>query len=209
MPGWEYGVPVRVEAVGNVDFKVSRRPGRVATGGIFLRGYATRYNRPHVFNGGIDVFAPGVFAKSLLDGSQVRFLNNHDESALVAAVGAGLTLKSDDVGLSFELALPNTAEAARLLDEVDQGEKSQMSVGYDCLKYRLDLIAGHEVRIITQARLLEISAVRKGACTETYIERATDLLSIRLTKTEADAAAALNDFLAIHRQLVAAVGGAA
>ncbi|MEP7241744.1 MAG: HK97 family phage prohead protease [Devosia sp.] len=190
--GVEFGAPVRhILAVDTRDMKRST-PSKLSAGKVTLTGYATRYNRPHLFKGGIEVFAPGVFAKSLVDDSTIRFLNNHDEARCIATTrGAGLELKSDEVGLSFRLDLPDTDEAASLLEEIELGEKSEMSVGYDAVEYQTKAVDGQSYRLITAARLFEISAVRKGAVPTTFIEiaRSRDKFS-RKTKAEADVAAA-------------------
>ncbi|MDF0581262.1 HK97 family phage prohead protease [Bradyrhizobium yuanmingense] len=135
---------------------------------LAVGGYATFFKKPHPYKGGVDVFMPGCFAKTLIQKSDVRLLCDHNEYKLLAVTGEGLNIWADDVGLSFKVLLPDNEEGRQAYADVKSGAKSGVSVGYHLVDTEMKTIEGHDVRLIHSARLGEISLVKKGAVKEAF-----------------------------------------
>lgn len=203
----EYGAAVSLDWTPEED---RREITRLSAGRrLAIGGYATRFLKPHPFRGGVDVFAPGCFAKTLLQKSEVRFLADHNEYKLLTITGEGLHVWGDDVGLSFKAMLPDNAEGQRAYADVKTGAKSGVSVGYHVNDAEMKTVAGYDVRLIHSARLSEISLVEKGAVREAFATCLSDHDRIdqpyTLTKTMADcegAAARFKDALHAMQKLL-------
>jgi HK97 family phage prohead protease len=190
MNGIEFGAPVhgiRFRGFANsapVSFKVSEDRGVPR----YLKGIACRYNKVHAYKGGYDVFEPGCFAKTLVKGSTVRFLDGHDEANLFATSnGGGLELFSDSVCLSFAVTLPDSSAADELYRNVKSGQRREMSCGYLVEESHEKTFEGVKVRLITAARLNEISVVEHAAVPQTFVEIAKSPPTLdRKTANEAD-----------------------
>lgn len=105
-------------------------------------------------------FKKGAFADSLKDGDQ-RFLWSHDAAKVLGRTKNGtLRLKEDDIGLRFELDLPNTTLGNDTYESVKRGDVDGVSFGFNnpddhIEEYDDDL----PLRTIKKAKLIEVSAV--------------------------------------------------
>lgn len=80
---------------------------------------------------------PGCFTKSLGSGVDVRFLVEHDSSALLARTSAGtLVLQEDAKGLRFESPLPDTTCGRDTYEQIRVKNFTGMSFGFRSVKYR-------------------------------------------------------------------------
>jgi HK97 family phage prohead protease len=129
-----------------------------------LRGVGCVYGVVHSGKGGRkEAFVPGCFARSLASNQAIRLLLEHDESKLLATRADSLKVMSDDQSLSISCQIPDTAAGRQLKEAVNDDGLVECSVGY-LIEEKFDrTIAGETVTFITDARLLEISLVRKGA----------------------------------------------
>lgn len=117
-----------------------------------IRGYATVYSKLHVFEGKLDYFLPGCFARSLTGIRAIRFLVQHDESKLIATSADRLELHSDDKGLAFRCDVTGDTESIEMI-----GDRRGMSVKYRIHVDELTEIDGYKIRLIKDAELYEIS----------------------------------------------------
>jgi HK97 family phage prohead protease len=105
----------------------------------------------------------GAFRESLIDNSQDIVLAwAHDLSKPLASRNAGaLLLHEDGIGLAFDAALNDTAWSMDAHAAVQSGTVSKMSFGFLVREGgdRWERQSGKDVRIVTNARLLEISPV--------------------------------------------------
>jgi hypothetical protein len=69
---------------------IEAQPAQLELSGKCLQGFATRFWKPHTYDGRIEAFAPGAFARTLAMKAAVRFL-------VKAAGGAGM------LGVGFDL----------------------------------------------------------------------------------------------------------
>lgn len=129
-----------------------------------ITGYAVKWEmKSHVlgmFYKFREQFKKGAFADSLNDGDQ-RFLWSHDSSQVLGRTKNGtLRLEEDDVGLRFELDLPNTTLGNDTYETIKRGDVDGISFGFtnpdDHIEEFDDDIP---LRTIRQANLIEVSAV--------------------------------------------------
>lgn len=78
---------------------------------LVARGYAAVFESLSKDLGGfVERIAPGAFDRVLNEGQDVVALANHDPNLVLGRSGSGtLRLRADDVGLGYEVDLPNTA----------------------------------------------------------------------------------------------------
>lgn len=112
---------------------MERRTFSIAQKGRTLHGYAARFGEPAAIGGFTEVIQPGAFTRSLAGpaAASIRAIYEHDDSALLGRVGAGtLRLKEDDVGLAFELDLPDTTLGRDVAELVKRGDLDGCSFGF-------------------------------------------------------------------------------
>lgn len=127
-----------------------------------LVGYAVKWGlRSHkIGNRFYEVFQKGAFTESLRSEEQ-RGLWSHDNSKVLGRTkNSTLRLKEDDVGLHFELDLPNTTLGNDALESVRRGDIDGVSFGFRALEQGWENRGKADVtRKVTKARLTEISLV--------------------------------------------------
>ena len=108
-----------------------RTTGSLTAKGKTLTGYAAVFNSEANLGDFVEVLRPGVFAKSLATGSNIRALYAHNGEALLGTTKGGtLQLREDAHGLAFSLALPDTSHGRDLAILVDRGDISGCSFGF-------------------------------------------------------------------------------
>jgi uncharacterized protein len=131
-----------------------------------ISGYALQWNVPAVISGMFEErFARSAFDESLRDNPDVAALWAHDASRPLARVGNGtLTLRPDSIGLYYSIT-PNAESpiGQEALATVGADTVNEVSVGFVSEVEEWDDSGDLPRRLITQARLLEISLVLWGA----------------------------------------------
>jgi HK97 family phage prohead protease len=114
-------------------------------------GYWTRFK---------EQFKKGAFSESLTNDDQ-RALWSHDTSQVLGRTKNGtLRLSEDDVGLKFELDLPNTTLGNDAFETIKRGDVDGVSFGFSMQKQEWDESDPDNIlRSVVQARLFEISPV--------------------------------------------------
>src|SRR5690242_6100190 len=86
-------------------------------------GYALKVNkRSKPLGSSVEQVAPQAVAKTLQE-AHIRALWNHDVSAVLGRAGAGtLRLRSDDVGLFYEVDLPDTTVGRDVVELLRRGD---------------------------------------------------------------------------------------
>lgn len=129
-----------------------------------ISGYAVKWNMKsermgywHRFR---EQFAKGAFTSSLVDDDQ-RALWSHDTSKVLGRTkNDTLRLYEDDVGLRFELDLPQTQLGNDAYETIKRGDVDGVSFGFMMQVEEWDESdPDNIVRTISQARLIEISPV--------------------------------------------------
>lgn len=129
----------------------------------------------------------GAFTKTLNNSERDKFmLVNHNWNKVVGRSGENLILSEDEIGLRFELTVPNTTEGNDLLENVRLGLIKGCSFGFNIIKQitRWD-DNWNFYREITEVELFEISATPIPAYADTEISaRSESELSIKELKEE-------------------------
>lgn len=129
-----------------------------------LTGYALKWemkSHPLGYMGEFrEQFQRGAFTETLQKDDQ-RALWSHDTSKVLGRTGNGtLRLTEDEVGLRFELDLPNTTLGNDTYETIKRGDVSGVSFGFMARRQEWDETDDSSViRTITDAELLEISPV--------------------------------------------------
>ncbi|MER8913735.1 HK97 family phage prohead protease [Mesorhizobium sp. M0761] len=143
-----------------------------------LRGFATTYGQPFERDG-LVAFLPGCFSASLA-ADVVNVQIDHIGSTAVGDTRAGLRVVDHADGLAFEFELPPTQGGAVLASMVASNGRTDVSVGVDVLASTEKELRGHKVRLVTKAKLREISVCKAGAVRHASV-RLIDLAATSLT----------------------------
>jgi len=140
-----------------------------------IRGIACRYNVPFEYEGKLTAFAPGCFKDSLRD---VALQLEHDEQIVLAE--NGLRFVDGPDFLAFELELPHNQHGGIIASLVASGSRTDCSVGTRNLQATTRRIRGHDVRLITDGDLVELSLCVDGAVASSHA-RVVDLENCHLS----------------------------
>jgi HK97 family phage prohead protease len=106
--------------------------------------------------------APGAFSMSLAGGDDIRALVDHNHEKLLGRTSSGtLRLREDNVGLRFEIDMPNTSVARDLSELINRGDVSGCSFGMYVMDEEWDNTGS--IRTVTDAEIFEMSIVSMPA----------------------------------------------
>ena len=108
-----------------VEYRADEDGGRVAT------GYAAVFGkRSHNLGGFVEVVSPTAFNKTVKE-ADVLALRDHDRSRVLGRVSSGtLRLEVDDVGLRYEVDLPDTTDGRDLAVLLERRDIVGSSFGF-------------------------------------------------------------------------------
>ncbi len=137
-----------------------------------LSGYVTRWDMLSHDRGGYrDLFRPGVFSNLAEDQSNVMAYRDHDDTVYLGrTINNSLRLATDDVGLLFELDLPDTQDGRDTAALVRRGDFGGMSFGYIPDQFSWRKRENVPVREHLSGHLLEVSVVFDPAFQKTSVE---------------------------------------
>lgn len=124
-----------------------------------LVGYAARFDSPTVIGNKFrEVIKRGAF-RNTLEKNDVRALYDHNTSLVLGRVKSGtLQLNEDDIGLRFEIDLPDTQTARDLAESVKRGDIDGCSFGFYIIsENRVDTPGEMPTRELLEVDLFEIS----------------------------------------------------
>lgn len=129
-------------------------------GGSTITGYAAVYYREgdesteyKLRNGVVERIQPGAFNDVLEERQDVLALFNHDTNVLLGRTSAGtLRLEADEIGLRYEIDLPDTAAGRDVATSVKRGDLTGSSFGFRSPQSRMawDRAGGLAVRSISK-----------------------------------------------------------
>ena len=151
-----------------------------------LRGHAAVFGPLSSNLGGFrEKIAPGAFDK-VLD-NDVRAVFNHDINMILGRSSAGtLRVSVDDVGLAYEIDLPDTSYARDLHESVKRGDIKENSFKFTVMEDEWEENEEGTVRTITQVgRLLDVGPVAFPAYPDaTIAQRSMDAWKEKSKQTE-------------------------
>lgn len=103
----------------------------VSASGRKLVGYVAKWDVPANIGDFTEVIRRGAFRASLDSGVDVLALADHDPTAVLGRTSSGtLVLREDDVGLAFELSLPDTTDGRDIAALAERGDLGGCSFGF-------------------------------------------------------------------------------
>ncbi|MEH2485768.1 HK97 family phage prohead protease [Bradyrhizobium sp. AZCC 2230] len=151
------------------------RAFRVERGGAFnaifdvtedqaLDGQAVKFDTPFKYKGDWIALRAGCFGDTA--GKRVGVWIDHEGALEVASTDDALEVMIDDDGVQFRLDLGSCKLGPVVARLCQSDNRSSMSVGSDILEEHKETIAGERVRVVTRAKLKEISLCKEGAAGE-------------------------------------------
>ena len=99
-------------------------------------GYAAKYNvrSKLLVEGGkafYEIIRSGAFVEGIANSRDIVMVLDHDKNELLARTKSNtLQLRSDDTGLYFEFAMPNTTRGRDTLEMINRGDISELSFAF-------------------------------------------------------------------------------
>lgn len=138
-------------------------------------GYAAVFNRAVKIETYVGAFneeiAPGAFSSSIA-GGDIRALWSHNTDIVIGRTKNGsLTLREDNVGLAFELTMPNTTDGKNAYELIRGGYVTGVSFGFSIKKEEWRKADKGELdnRRILDVELFEISPTAFPAYEQTSV----------------------------------------
>lgn len=131
--------------------------GRHLTGSIL-------YNKKSLPLPWTEIIAPTAFNKTIADGSDVKFLYEHDYTNVLGRVKNGsLVLENRTDGLYFDCKLPDTQLARDVWELVQGGYVQGISFGFRVIQDEWGWEDNEEVRVLKEVALFEITTCLEPA----------------------------------------------
>jgi len=97
---------------------------------------------------------------------RVGFRIDHEDSMEVASTDDALSVMIDDEGIQFRLDLGRCKAGPIIARMCSTDNRASMSVGCDIFDERKEVIDGETVRVVTRARLSELTLCKEGCAGE-------------------------------------------
>lgn len=126
-----------------------------------ITGYAAKYNTHSAIlrdwwgDEFVEEIAVGAFDEALRNNTIKAYLNHNTDICLGSTRASTLSLQSDNIGLKFDLNLPNTQAGNDLYESVKRGDIDGVSFGFR-VKNDIWSQIEHEGKQIMKRTLLEI-----------------------------------------------------
>ncbi len=135
-----------------------------------LVGYAAKF-RTHSrdLGGFVETIEPGAFAKTLADAPNVLARYNHDDNMLLGSTQAGtLRLSVDEVGLRYEVDLPDTTVGRDVGVLADRGDVAYSSFAFYTIRDSWSQTEhGYPLRSLHEVALVDVAPVNSPAYLDT------------------------------------------
>lgn len=152
---------------------VELREAPADSGGIgTLAGYAAVFNRNSQNLGGfVEQVDPAAFNKSLADLVPVMARGNHDDAHLLGTTWAGtLRLSVDEVGLRYEVDLPDTTSGRDFKELAARGDIKWSSFAFRTIDDEWsETEHGYTLRTLRAVQLVDVAPVNSPAYLDTSV----------------------------------------
>jgi len=127
----------------------------------------------------------GAFERSLKDQPVLAFWNHNSDMVLGNTENRTLRVWEDDVGLQFELELPDTSAGRDAMTLIERGDVKGVSFGFRTLKEEWDESdKNNPIRTLVDVELYEVSPTPMPAYTQSSVS-ARSVLEKHQSETEA------------------------
>jgi hypothetical protein len=135
-----------------------------------LAGYAAKFMRYSQNLGGfVEQVSTRAFAKSLADRVSVLARYNHDDNYLLGTTDAGtLRMSADDIGLPYEVDLPDTSAGRDVAVLANRGDLRYSSFAFHTLEDEWGVTEqGFPLRTLVNVQLVDVAPVNSPAYLDT------------------------------------------
>lgn len=137
--------------------------GHLTTAGRKLVGHAAKFSTPARIGSVTETIAPGAFRRSLVNGADIRAFIDHDQTRILGRTKSGtLRLTEDEIGLRFELDVPDTQPGRDILALAERNDLSGMSFGFRVASSGERWNSARTQRTLNDVELIEISIISGG-----------------------------------------------
>ena len=138
---------------------------------FIIEGYINKYNTRSKYMGFYEEVAPGAFDNSLEQNNFIPILFNHDSSKILGSTRSGsLKLKSDSIGLRYELRInPKVSYAKDVYELCKNGDINGCSFGFRCIDDKWSKEGDFLIRTIKEAELREVTIATFPAYNDTNV----------------------------------------
>ena len=97
-----------------------------------IKGYVVKFNERSqlLYDEWYERVAKGAFAKSLEENTIKASWNHNSDIVLGSTKSKTLKLEEDDIGLRFDLELPNSSQAKDIYESIKRGDVDGVSFGF-------------------------------------------------------------------------------
>lgn len=97
-----------------------------------IKGYVVKFNERSqlLYDEWYERVAKGAFAKSLEENTIKALWNHNSDIVLGSTKSKTLKLEEDDIGLRFDLELPNSSQAKDIYESIKRGDVDGVSFGF-------------------------------------------------------------------------------
>jgi HK97 family phage prohead protease len=154
-----------------------------------LVGYGAVFGKPSQDLGGFtEIIEPDAFNRTLGHGGDVLCCVNHDPNQLLGRSMSGtMKLSVDDVGLRYEVQVPDTSVGRDALAMAERGDLfgSSFSFSVKAAGERWEQVEGRNVRYLTEVALYELGPVVSPAYLDTTVAARSMASYVDLAAAEA------------------------
>lgn len=138
-----------------------------------LYGYAAKFNTPSQDLGGfIEDIAPGAFSKTVGEARVLCRYNHSDNHLLGTTIAGTLRLSIDQVGLAYEVDLPDTTVGRDTGVLAQRGDVRFSSFAFDCIRDLWEFPeSGPAKRTLLEVRLVDVAPVNSPAYLDTSVAK--------------------------------------
>jgi uncharacterized protein len=149
-----------------LETKIVRTEIKAAKDDMSFEGYASIFGN---IDSWYDIVEKGAFKKTIKEHfKRIKVLAMHNVHSLI---GKPVTLVEDSKGLYFEARVSDTSLGRDVMTLIKDKVLTEMSIGYDAVKFGFDEINGEKIRRLQEVRLWEISPVTWAANEQAAIKR--------------------------------------
>ena len=135
--------------------------GHMVTSGRRLVGHAARFGVPTRIDGEFtETIYRGAFKRSLKANPDILGVIDHDMTRLLGRTRSGtLRLREDDLGLAFEIDVPDTQTGRDVLALAERGDLGGMSFGFRVPPGGEEWNSSRSERMLRTIDLVEVSVI--------------------------------------------------